>query len=479
MTRRPNFLRIYAAAVLLHVASHTACAIHIRERAQGPLVSLRSGAAAGKPSPRKVTPTHDGGAPGAPPGPSSGASPPLPSPPRTLGVLQWSSFATVFAGALVAFSPAPAVSAALGPDRASSVLSALSSAAACAQILLSPVLGAAIDSSGRKSAAVCALAAAAVANGAVAARPSVVAICAAQCVVRLCVAFFFVVGQAVVGDVAASDPELMGSALGVWSALISAGFFAGSVAAGRLSEVGLSTKYGISATLLAANALYVSAALRETLPPDKRVPFEAGRAPGLLLRSPLACTRILYGRGREIRTLAIILMLMTLPKSMGEIFQIFAKTEWNLSTKDLISFVTAIMVIGTSANAVGSRLVAVLGIRNYTAAAALSCVLAPLGAVLFSFRGYLAGSAAGFLGSAQTLGVSAALIAAGGRSGVPQGELAGERSSLLALCGVVGPVWYGALYVQGKKMTGSAYLPFVFNALLAVGAFAMSCIHLS
>jgi len=469
MTRRFIFLKIYAAAVLLHVASHTTCA-----------VPLRPGATVGKPPARKLVPTSDGGAPGAPIGPSAAAAPlPLPSAPRTLGVLQWSSFATVFAGGLVAFRPAPVVSAALGPDRASSVLSALSSAVACVLILLSPVLGAAIDSSGRKSAAVCLLAAAAAANGAVSLGPSVVAICAAQCVQRLCITFFFVVGQAIVADVAASDPELMGSALGVQFALVSAGIFAGSVAARGLAEVGLSVSYGISASLLAANALFVAVALRETLPPDNRVPFEAGRLPGLLLRSPLACTRILFGRGREIRTLALLLMLQSLPLSMDGIFQIFARTEWDLSAKDYISFVMASSVVGIVANMAGSRLVRVIGIRNYTAAAALSYVLPWAGAVLFAFRGYLAGSAAGFLGSAQQLGVSAALIAAGGRSGVPQGELAGERSSLLALCGVVGPVWYGLLYVQGKKVTGSAHLMFVFNGLLAVGVFVMSRIHLS
>lgn len=400
-------------------------------------------------------------------------------PDRSIGVLQLSSFAIVFAGALVAFSPAPAVAAAIGTDRASTVLTRLSSVSALFQIVLSPVLGAAIDSVGRKVPLACVLLAVAAANGAVSISPSVVTICMAQCIERVCAGFFFVASQAIIGDVAASNPNLMSSAIGVQLALISAAFFIGAIASGWLSEFGLSSSYGTSAVLQALNALFISLAMHETLSIEKRIPFEAKMTPKLLLRFPLSCTRILFGRSKEIRILAIIMLFQTLPISMDGFFQIFTKTEWNLGTKEFSSFVAIFGVIGIVANTVGSLVVTKIGIKHYTAVAALSSALAPIGAILFSFRGLLAGSIIGFLGSAQKLGVSAALIAEGAKSGVPQGELAGEQSSFLALCGVVGPIWYNTLYVQGKIFFRSKNLPFLFNALLAVGVFAISQINLS
>ena len=120
-----------------------------------------------------------------------------------------------------------------------------------------------------------------------------------------------------------------------------------------------------------------------------------------------------------------------------------------------------------------------LGIKRFTALATLSSMLAPIGASFFSFRGLVIGSILGFLGSAQMLGVTAALIAEGAKSDVPQGELAGERSSFIALIKVIGPIWYSMLYVRGKNAFGWNNLPFLFNIGLAMGAFAISQLHLS
>ena len=65
----------------------------------------------------------------------------------------------------------------------------------------------------------------------------------------------------------------------------------------------------------------------------------------------------------------------------------------------------------------------------------------------------------GFLGAAQSIGVVAALMSAGTKSGLPQGELASERSSLLALLKVVGPLWYSMLYIQGASRLKMNHLP--------------------
>jgi len=304
-------------------------------------------------------------------------------------------------------------------------------------------------------------------------------ICTAKFVASSCVGLFFIASQVIISDIAVSNPERMSSTLGVQYALIGAAFFAGAICAGRLSEFGLSVTYGTSTIVAALTAVLVSFGMKETLSPSKRVPFQAQATRKLLLQSPYSCTKILFRHSKEVRILAIILMLQSFPGFMGDVFQILAKTEWNLETKDFSSFVAMFGVINIVANIVGSQMVRKLGIKRFTALATLSSMLAPIGASFFSFRGIIIGSIVGFLGSAQMLGVTAALVAEGAKSDVPQGELAGERSSFIALIKVIGPIWYSMLYVRGKNAFGWNNLPFLFNIGLAMGAFAISQLHLS
>jgi predicted MFS family arabinose efflux permease len=397
---------------------------------------------------------------------------------RDLAVFQSSSFLIVLSLALVAFSPAPALVAEIGTERATSTLSILSASAALTEIIMSPALGSMLDSIGRKPALVFTLLAIAMSNGAVSIHPSVITICTAKFVGMLCAGLFFIASQVIISDIVASNPERMSSTLGVQFALIGAAFFVGAIAAGQLSGFGLSVTYGSSAVVAALTAMLVSLGMRETLVPSKRVPFQAHIMRKRLLQSPFSCTRILYRHTKEVRILAIILMLQSFPGFMGDVFQILAKTEWKLDTKDFSSFVAMFGIINIAANIVGSQMVRKLGIKRFTALATLSSMLAPIGASFFSFRGLIVGSIMGFLGSAQMLGVTAALVAEGAKSGAPQGELAGERSSFIALIKVIGPIWYSMLYVQGKKVLGWNNLPFLFNIGVGLGTFTISQLYL-
>ena len=82
------------------------------------------------------------------------------------------------------------------------------------------------------------------------------------------------------------------------------------------------------------------------------------------------------------------------------------------------------------------------------------------------------------MGAAQTIGIIAALVSAGTQSGLPQGELAGERSSLLALLKVVGPFLYSFLYVQGSGALGMPNLPLVFNIFVSLTALVATQLYL-
>jgi len=396
---------------------------------------------------------------------------------RELAVFLSSSFFMVLSVSLVAFSPAPALIAKIGSDRATSTLSTIAAFAALTEMVISPALGSLLDSVGRKPALIFALCSIAFVHGIVGIHSSVFTICAAKFVAMLGIAAFSIANQVILSDISVSNPKRMSSTLGILSALFGCAFFIGAIGASKLSDFGLPVIYGTSTVVAASAAALVFFGMKETLNSSNRIPFEVNKPviQKQLLQSPWSsCTRILRRHSKEVRILAILMMIQLLPSQMNDSFQILVKTEWNLNTKEYSKFVALFGVINIFANIVGSQMVGKLGIKRFTLIATLSSTLAPIGASLLSFRGLVIGSIIGFLASSQMLGVIGALYAEGAKSNVSQGELAGERSSFLALAKVIGPIWYSFLYVGGKKIFGTGFMPFLFNVGCGLTAFAIS-----
>ena len=90
----------------------------------------------------------------------------------------------------------------------------------------------------------------------------------------------------------------------------------------------------------------------------------------------------------------------------------------------------------------------------------------------------LACATIGFLGPARTLGASTALTTLGAKEGIPQGQLSGDRSNMIAILKVLGPFVYGSLFVRGKA-AGAPALPFVLNLLLTFGALLLAPLALA
>ena len=399
------------------------------------------------------------------------------SPDRTLAILQLSSFLTLLSANLVAFSPAPALIAKIGSERATSTLSTVAACAALTEIVVFPAYGSLLDSIGRKPALLFTISCIAFVHGLVSIHSSVLTICGAKFIATMSFASFVTTTQVIINDITESNPERMSSILGITYALFGCSFCVGAIGAGKLSDFGLSVTYGTSALVAALSAGLVLSGMQETLPSSKRIPFEDNKSvvKKRLLQSPLSsCTRILFRHSKEVRIMAILIMMQSLPFQMNETFQILVKTEWKIDIKDFSSFVAMVGFINIFGNMVGSQVVRRLGIKYFTAFATLSSVLAPIGATIFSFRGLVIGTIIGFLASAQMMGVTAALYGEGAKSNIPQGELAGERSSFLALAKVFGPIWYSFLYVTGKKIFGIGFLPFLFNAGCGLMAFVIS-----
>lgn len=396
-----------------------------------------------------------------------------------LPVLQGLTFLFILSTALTALAPPPALVTALGTEKATQLLSIVSGTGALIEIMFSTVFGAALDVRGRKPAMIVTALAMAVANGAVAVQSSVSALCISKFVGMISVGFFTMASQAMISDMsmaaAANDKnadtdKLVGSAMGTNMALTGLGFLGGIIGAGLLSESGgLPVIYGTSTAVAFLTAAVLSFFMPETLTAQSKPVAKGGSSGSLwkkVIQAPLASARLLYRHGSEVRTLAILLMLMSIPANQGDLLQIFAKTEWGLSTKSFSSYLALFGLVGIFANGFGSVLVKKLGIKKFTILAILSRTVTAVGTAFFGYKGSVIGLLVGFLGAAQSIGIVAALISAGAKSGLPQGELAGERSSLLALLKVVGPLFYSFLYVQGTGKLGLNNLPFIFNIAL-------------
>jgi predicted MFS family arabinose efflux permease len=294
-----------------------------------------------------------------------------------------------------------------------------------------------IDVTGRKPVLLASLACLTLSNAATAVKPCVLTICLQKLFGTLSVGFFVLTTQAIISDIAVEaaarsinqekgidSSSLVSSAMGVQIALTGCGFLMGIIGAGQLSELGLPIVYGVSAFIGTVAMVLTQFGLSETLPVVSAhgvlTPEQSSSLPKkrrFLLQSPLSCARLLTRHGKDVRILGILLMLMTLPPMfMGDFFQIFAKSEWNLSTKRFSSLLALFGVVGIVANASGEFLVRKIGIKKFTYIAIFSRLKTSFCTAFFGCRGSIIGMIVGFLGAAQSIGIVAALIFEGTKS---------------------------------------------------------------
>ena len=135
------------------------------------------------------------------------------------------------------------------------------------------------------------------------------------------------------------------------------------------------------------------------------------------------------------------------------------------------------------------------GIRTFSLFAILSSLLFPLTAILTNdYRYVLVAGCVGLFGGAQKVGTSTAMTSLATEMDIPQGQLQGERASMLALLKISMPLVYGMLYLKGKAWNGmnamgsadaavglemimgkiGRKLPFVLNVVLGICAFGVT-----
>mmetsp|Transcript_12738 Transcript_12738/g.19711 ORF Transcript_12738/g.19711 Transcript_12738/m.19711 type:complete len:532 (+) Transcript_12738:98-1693(+) len=450
---------------------------------------------------------------------------------RTISTLHSTSFLIVLSTSIVAFTPLPSITRHLAASLSSSstsspqeqavkILSLISAASAAVELFLSPLLGTLLDRFGRKRPSVLLHSLITLTNLGVVMYPSVHTICISRIINVLCSGFLIITTQSIIGDLFSGNQkdnnnghgkDQMGAVLGRQAALISSGFLFGSLLGGRLTEYGERIAYSVAAIFSALAALNAAFRMTDTLDltsssssslPTTSVAAAADESKALdwtslkkaLLEAPLSSIQLLFHYGSHMRTLALLLLLQSAPMYMGDVFQVFAKEEWGLKPADFGKIVALFGVLGIVSNTTLSLIVKQMGLRTFSLFAIVSSLFFPMTAIFTNnYRNVLIAGSIGLYSGAQKVGTTTAITSLANERGIPQGQLQGEKASMLALLKIGCPVIYSALYLKGKEWSMSMNdaegnklalqmimgkfgkkMPFVLNCILGVIAFIVT-----
>ena len=374
--------------------------------------------------------------------------------------------------------PTPNLIALYGSEAATKWLAAASSAGAVTEIAVSPVVGALVDSLGRKPVVICTMlfvaaafatvgtctsgallplfglssaatatvaattatatasAAAATAAGAATSSlplpPAATAALLVGCkyLSGCVVGFFFLAASAMLADLHRDDATGLSGAMAVLFSLVNLGFGVGVSLSGLLPKE-LPLPYLLSASLAFVGAAALALAVPETLPKSDRRAFDGPKVRRALL-SPISFLRLLRS-GPTLRRLTLLTALHSAPIFMGDVMQVFVTTEWALAKSEVVQLFSIVAFTGVISNvAAAAGAIAALGTRGFTALATASNLLFWVSMSL-DHRRALAGAVVGFLGPARGLVSGASLASEGAKLGMSQGQIAGDRANLFAI----------------------------------------------
>jgi DHA1 family tetracycline resistance protein-like MFS transporter len=278
----------------------------------------------------------------------------------------------------------------------------------------------------------------------------------------------FTPAYAAVADL--SPPEARAKNFGLISSAFGVGFILGPALGGLLGELGPRAPFFAAAGLSLLNFVYGSFLLAETLPAEKRRPFDWKRANplGTLLR----IRRLGVVRG----LLAALFLWWVAHQVMPATWSFYTKLRFGWSEATIgLSFAVAGAVMATSQATLPRLLVPRLGERNAALAGAaigalgyLGYATAGAGWMMFAWLGTW------FFG-AMVMPTTNALMT----RHVPadaQGELQGAVASLHSLSSIVGPPLMTRLFGFFSSAEAPFEFPgaaFVAAALLSAGCFAL------
>ena len=275
----------------------------------------------------------------------------------------------------------------------------------------------------------------------------------------------FSTATAYIADV--SPPEKRAQNFGLVGAAFGLGFIIGPVLGGLVAHWGPRVPFVVAAALSLVNFTYGFFVVPESLPVERRRPFEWARANAVASLARL-------GQYPQIIGLVVALVLLYLAGSATQsvwTFYSILRFHWD---EQLIGY--SLGVVGLGALVVQGGLVRVaiprlgaarsvlIGLLCYIAGFVLFA-LASRGWMMFVFTGVYA--LGGLAGPAMQGAISEQVPA------TEQGELQGTLTSLISATGVVGPLFMTTLFAYFTRKGAPVYLPgapFLVGALLTLVA---------
>jgi DHA1 family tetracycline resistance protein-like MFS transporter len=272
-------------------------------------------------------------------------------------------------------------------------------------------------------------------------------------------------GMAYIADV--TPPEKRSAAFGMVGVAFGLGFVFGPALGGLLGSVDPRLPFWAAAALSLANAMYGLFVLPESLPPEKRRPFEWRRA------NPLGSLRLLRSH-RELFGLAGVVFLSNLAHAaLPSTFVLYAgfRYGWDERTVGLalagIGVCSAIVqggLVGPTVRRFGERRVLIAGLLagalGFTVyGLARTGVTFLVGVPIMALWGLASPSAQGLM--SRRLGPS------------EQGQLQGANGSIMGIATMIGPTMFASVFAffigDGVRLhiPGAAYL--LAGALLVGG----------
>ena len=275
----------------------------------------------------------------------------------------------------------------------------------------------------------------------------------------------FTTATAYIADI--STPEKRAQNFGLVGAAFGIGFIVGPALGGLLADFGARVPFMVAAGLSLCNFGYGYFVLPESLPPDRRRPFEWSRA------NPVA-SLLRLGRYPAILGLVAALVLLYLAGSATQsvwTFYTMLKFGW---TERMVGI--SLAVVGLFSGLVQGGLVRVAIPRLGAARAIIIGLLCyAVGFVLFAFAPsgglmlvFLAPYCLGGLAGPALQGTISGQVPA-----TEQGELQGSLTSLISATGVVGPLLMTHLFAYFTGPTAPVRFPgapFLLGAGLALAS---------
>ncbi|PKB19211.1 DHA1 family tetracycline resistance protein-like MFS transporter [Novosphingobium kunmingense] len=295
--------------------------------------------------------------------------------------------------------------------------------------------------------------------------------------------WWLVVGRVVAGITGASwsaayayiadvtPPEKRAASFGLMGMAFGLGFILGPAAGGLLGAIDLRLPFFAAAGLALANVLFGLAVLRESLPADKRRPFDWGRA------NAFAALKVLKGQSGRVLWFVAALGVWQLAHTVYPvIWSYFTIAAYGFDEAQIGLSLAVVGIVSALVQGVGLRFALPhLGERGAVITGVAGFVIA---AVMYVFAGSTAAIYAAIaVGGLQGfIAPSIQALNSGAVDAASQGELQGATQSISSIAQIVGPPLYTGIFAQFSGPQAVARLPAM--PLLVAGGFALVALAL-